>query len=80
MSTVKASPKKTAKRTGCLVGGCQSVVYARGLCRSCYQAAAKAVREGTVSADELMGLGLMLPDARGKRSPFGADLAKRLSK
>jgi hypothetical protein len=80
MSTMKASPQKANKRAACLVTECNSAVYARGLCTPCYQAAAAAIRDRKVSADELVSLGLLLPDARRKRSQFNADLAKRLSK
>lgn len=80
MATVKRRPNKAAKRAECLVRDCKAPTYARGLCTACYQAASKAVREGTVTDEELVGVGLMLRDARGARSSFNTDLAKRLSK
>lgn len=48
------------KSTECISPGCQRYAKHRGLCSSCYQSAIKVVREGVVTWERLIELGLAL--------------------
>jgi len=58
----------------CLVKSCERKAYCRGLCRSCYQTALKAVSNGKTTWEELEAMGLSLPPknvvSATQRNPF----------
>jgi len=48
-----------AKKPGiCIIPGCTRPVKSRGLCEPCYQTAARVVRYGSTTWDDLVAIGL----------------------
>ena len=68
--------KKKSRSKRCLIGGCNKPVKARGLCSPCRCAAWRSVLAGTVTEQELVERGLLLPlQAAGPISRFDKELA-----
>lgn len=57
-----------------MIDGCDREIEARGLCHSCYQVALRKVKEGVVSWENLVDMGLALKTEATKRSPFSKAL------
>jgi hypothetical protein len=68
-------PRRNRKAGVCLCGGaCGAPLKARGLSRSCYQAAKRDIARGRTTWKELEAAGLALPaipPERSRRSPIG---------
>jgi len=71
--------RKIAAR--CLIEGCERDAKTRGLCKSCYQTACKAVKADKTTWEELESMGLVLKAKRLKgidnESPFRVALEKK---
>ena len=57
----RAGQNRTGRTPLCLVPGCTRPAARRGLCEPCYQSAARFVRFGGTTWDELVQLGLAEP-------------------
>lgn len=67
--------------TKCLTPNChypQAPALGRGLCMRCYSKAKESVDAGSVTWDELVGLGMALSKEDGGLDPFTIELNKRL--
>ena len=60
----------TDKTTGCLVGDCGRSIYARGMCRSCYESARRQIAAGRRTWDDLVRIGMALPARPLVRNPL----------
>ena len=58
----------------CIAGDCGNIVYARGLCRACYQSARYHIQRGTTTWAKLEALGLAAPHAYAR--PLARALAR----
>lgn len=60
--------RKRTRRRRCLSPACGAPAHCRGLCRPCYEAAARRVAAGRETWPALVAAGLALPD--GRLTPF----------
>lgn len=69
-------------RPRCLTKGCAGKAHSRGLCPACYRVARHHIGKGIVTWDDLVDLGLALPDKRstGSAAAFNASLLDALRK
>jgi len=64
------------KPTRCIVGECGREIYARGICRSCYESARRQIAAGRRSWDGLVEIGMALPARQLIRNPLTLALQK----
>ena len=60
----------TETRDECLAAGCPRPIYARGICRQCYESARRQIAAGRRSWDDLERLGVVLPARPLVRNPL----------
>lgn len=61
-----ARRNQPAKRK-CMVPGCRNLCQQQGVCKTCFRENTKLVEDGKFTADQLVNMGLWLPE--GKRGP-----------
>ena len=77
-----AKSKKRQDEKKCLVPGCKKTAIWRGLCKSCYSAAARRIRQAKEAGEQLdwetlEAKGLALPKNSRRATAFSKELAKR---
>jgi len=65
----------TKKPELCLAPGCTRCALHRGLCKACYPRAGRAVRDGAVTWEKLIELGLCEASPATATNPFTVALA-----
>lgn len=75
MSTQRTQASERSQAEQCLMPGCESEAFVRGLCRSCYQTSLRKVHSHEISWQKLIDAGFALA-ANQPRCPASLAIAK----